>query len=115
HIPPEHIPPEHIPPEHIPPEHIPPGTIPPGTIPPGTIPSGTIPPENAASQNNKALYEFHAMQVKRVHDEVAQNDEAYRNKMVICESVYRKKVTFEPGDKVAVAPDFDNNQKNTKA
>ncbi|KAF0545117.1 Acrosomal protein SP-10 [Gigaspora margarita] len=73
-IPPEHNTPGTIPPEHIPPEHIPPGTIPLGTILLGTISPGTIPPKNAASQDNKALYEFHAMQVKRMHDEVAQNN-----------------------------------------
>ncbi|CAG8628018.1 12304_t:CDS:2 [Racocetra fulgida] len=73
-----------------------------------------IPPENAASQYNEALYELHAMQVKCVHDKVAQNDEAYRNKLIICGSVYRRKVTFEPGDKVVVVPDFDNNQKMRK-
>ncbi|KAF0526617.1 hypothetical protein F8M41_014028 [Gigaspora margarita] len=110
--------PETISPEHILLEHILPGTIPPGTIPldhsTGDHSTGTILPENAASQDNKALYEFHAMQVKHVHDEVAQNDEAYRNKLVIRGSVHRKKVTFEPGDKVAVSPDFDNNQKTRK-
>ncbi|CAG8646436.1 35367_t:CDS:1, partial [Racocetra persica] len=89
-------------------------TIPPGSIPPRTIPPRTIPLENAASQDNDALYEFHAMQVKRVHDEVAKNDEAYRNKLVIRGSVHRRKVTFESGDKVVVAPDFDNNQKTQK-
>ncbi|CAG8694317.1 10055_t:CDS:2, partial [Gigaspora rosea] len=103
-----------ISPEHILPEHIPPGTIPPGTIPLETILPGTIPPENAASQDNKALYKFYVMQVKRVHNEVVQNNKAYRNKMVIHRGVYRKKVTFELGDKVAVAPDFDNNQKTQK-
>ncbi|KAF0407994.1 SCAN domain-containing protein 3-like [Gigaspora margarita] len=113
-ISPEHIPPEHIPPRTITPGTIPLGTILPGTILPRTISPGTIPPENAASQDNKALYEFHAMQVKCVHNEVAQNDEAYQNKIVIRGSVHRKKVTFEPGDKVAVAPDFDNNQKMRK-
>ncbi|CAG8825682.1 9923_t:CDS:2, partial [Gigaspora margarita] len=113
-IPPEHNTPETIPPEHIPPKHILPETIPLGTILLGTISLGTIPPENATSQDNKALYEFHAMQVKHVHDEVAQNDEAYRNKLVIRRSVHRKKVIFEPEDKVAVVPDFDNNQKMQK-
>ncbi|CAG8484214.1 27806_t:CDS:2, partial [Racocetra persica] len=70
-----------------------------------------IPPENAASQDNEALYELHAMQVKHVHDEVAQNDETYQNKLVIRGSVHRRKVTFELEDKVVVVPDFDNNQK----
>ncbi|CAG8783488.1 15444_t:CDS:1 [Gigaspora rosea] len=111
---PENNTPEDNTPGTIPPEHIPPGTIPPEHIPPETIPPRTILPENAVSQDNKALYEFHVMQVKRVHDEVSQNDEAYRNKLVIRGSVHRKKVTFEPGDKVAVAPDFDNNQKMRK-
>ncbi|KAF0443718.1 SCAN domain-containing protein 3-like [Gigaspora margarita] len=82
-----------------------------GTILPETILPGTILPENAISQDNKTLYEFHAMQVKRVHDEVVQNDEAYQNKLVIRRSVHRKKVIFESGDKVAIAPVFDNNQK----
>ncbi|CAG8848130.1 37997_t:CDS:1, partial [Gigaspora margarita] len=54
------------------------------------------------------------MQVKCVHEKVAQNNETYRNKLVIHGSVHRRKVVFEPGDKVAIAPDFDNNQKTRK-
>ncbi|CAG8498018.1 12809_t:CDS:2 [Racocetra fulgida] len=97
---PEHIPlgtissetisPGTILPETISPGTILPGTISPGTISPETIPPGTlkhIPPENAASQDNKAYMNF--MQCKR-------------------------KVTFELGDKVVVAPNFDNNQKMRK-
>ncbi|CAG8831049.1 8534_t:CDS:2 [Gigaspora margarita] len=86
-------------------------------------PEDIIAPENitkkiilAATQDNynQASYEFHAMQVKRVHKKVAQNNETYRNKLVICRSVHRRKVVFEPGDKVAIIPDFDNNQKTRK-
>ncbi|KAF0496509.1 SCAN domain-containing protein 3-like [Gigaspora margarita] len=36
------------------------------------------------------------------------------NQAVICRSVHRRKVAFEPGDKVAIAPNFDNNQKIRK-
>ncbi|CAG8828221.1 21881_t:CDS:1, partial [Gigaspora rosea] len=70
----------------------------------------------AATQNkyNQASYEIHAMQVKRVHEKVAQNDETYRNKLIIRGSVHRRKVVFESGDKVVIAPDFDNNQKTRK-
>ncbi|CAG8761575.1 2698_t:CDS:1, partial [Racocetra fulgida] len=69
---------------------------------------------NAASQDNEALYELHPMQVKCVYDEVVQNDEAYQNKLVIYRSIHRRKVTIEPGNKVVVASDFDNNQKTQK-
>ncbi|CAG8796199.1 1388_t:CDS:2, partial [Racocetra persica] len=106
-----------ISPEHILPVTILLETISPGTISPETIPLGTlehISPENTASQDNEALYKLHVMQVKCVYDEVVQNDEAYQNKLVIRKSVHRKKVTFEPGDKVAVALDFGNNQKMRK-
>ncbi|CAG8843693.1 11428_t:CDS:1, partial [Gigaspora margarita] len=60
----------------------------------------------AATQDNynQASYEFHAMQVKYVHEKVAQNNETYRNKLVIRGSVHRRKVVFEPGDKVAMHP-----------
>ncbi|CAG8635718.1 12020_t:CDS:2 [Gigaspora rosea] len=53
----------------------------------------------AATQNNynQASYEFHAMQVKCVHEKVVQNDE-----------------TIEIRNKVAIAPNFDNNQKMKK-
>ncbi|CAG8486122.1 12709_t:CDS:1, partial [Racocetra fulgida] len=40
-----------------------------------TLPADTI---TATQDNyNQALYEFHAMQVKRVHEKVVQNDETY--------------------------------------
>ncbi|CAG8842993.1 29802_t:CDS:2, partial [Gigaspora margarita] len=86
-------------------------------------PEDIIAPENiiekiilAATQDsyNQASYEFHVMQVKCVHEKVVQNDETYQNKLVIRESVHRRKVVFEPGDKVVIAPDFDNKQKTRK-
>ncbi|CAG8844199.1 569_t:CDS:1, partial [Gigaspora margarita] len=70
----------------------------------------------AATQDNynQASYEFHAMQVKHVHEKVAQNNKTYQNKLVIRRSVHRRKVVFEPGDKVVIASNFDNNQKTRK-
>ncbi|CAG8843163.1 32063_t:CDS:1, partial [Gigaspora margarita] len=111
--------PENITLEDVAPENIIPEDIAPEVIALEDI----IAPENiteeitpAATQDNynQASYEFHAIQVKCVHEKVVQNDETYRNKLVICGSVYRRKVVFEPGDKVAIVPDFDNNQKTRK-
>ncbi|KAF0468906.1 transposon-derived protein F54H12.3-like Protein [Gigaspora margarita] len=111
--------PEDITLENVAPEDITPDDIALENIAPEDI----IAPENiteeitlAATQDNynQALYEFHAMQVKRVHEKVAQNNKTYQNKLVICGSVHRRKVVFEPGDKVAIAPNFDNNQKLRK-
>ncbi|KAF0433767.1 SCAN domain-containing protein 3-like [Gigaspora margarita] len=66
------------------------------------------------NENNQASYEFHTMQVKRVHEEVLRNNETYQNKLVIRGSVHRRKLMFELGDKVAIAYDHDNNQKTWK-
>ncbi|CAG8625729.1 492_t:CDS:2 [Gigaspora margarita] len=38
--------------------------------------------------DNQASYEFYAMQVKCVHEEVLQNNETYRNKLVIRGSIH---------------------------
>ncbi|CAG8855621.1 24712_t:CDS:1, partial [Gigaspora margarita] len=105
----EDVAPEDITPEDIAPEDIALEDI----IAPEDITEEITP---AATQNNynQASYEFHVMQVKRVHEMVAQNNETYRNKLVIRGSVHRRKVVFKPGDKVAIAPDFDNNQKTRK-
>jgi hypothetical protein len=59
-------------------------------------------------------YEIHAMQVERVRREIGQNDQQYRNKMAIRASVHRRKLAFEPGNKVAIASDHDTNQKTRK-
>ncbi|CAG8765097.1 8648_t:CDS:2, partial [Gigaspora rosea] len=85
---PENNTPEDNTPGTILPEHIPPGTIPPEHIPSGTIPSEHILQEHIPLEHIPSL--------------------------VIRGSVHRRKVTFELGDKVAVAPDFDNNQKTRK-
>ncbi|CAG8788613.1 12124_t:CDS:1, partial [Gigaspora rosea] len=95
------------------PENIMPEDIAPEDIAPEDIMEKIIP---AATQNkyNQASYEIHAMQVKRVQEKVAQNDENYRNKLIIRKSVHRRKVVFESEDKVVIAPDFDNNQRTRK-
>jgi len=59
-------------------------------------------------------YEIHMMQVERVRREIGQNDKQYRNKMAIRASVHRRKLAFEPGNKVAIASDHDTNQKTRK-
>ena len=54
------------------------------------------------------------MQVERVRREITQNNEWYRDKLVIHGSVHRRKLAFELGDKVAIALDHDTNQKMRK-
>ncbi|KAF0525116.1 hypothetical protein F8M41_014751 [Gigaspora margarita] len=49
--------------------------------------------------DNQASYEFHAMQVKHVHEKVAQNNKTYQNRLIIRGSVHRRKVVFESEDK----------------
>jgi hypothetical protein len=61
-----------------------------------------------------AAYEAHVTRVEGLRQGIAQNDEQYRNKMVIRGSVHQKKLTFKPGDKVAIASDHDTNQKTRK-
>jgi len=70
--------------------------------------------EETQETNDQVAYEAHVMQVERVRQEMAQNDERYRNKMNIRGSVHQKKLAFEPGDKVAITSDHDNNQKTRK-
>ncbi|KAF0553336.1 hypothetical protein F8M41_020432 [Gigaspora margarita] len=111
------ITPADITPADITPADIIPADITPADITPDITSVDTIfAPQNDGDSygDNRASYEFHAMQVKRVHEEVLQNDETYRNKLVIRESVHRRKLLFEPGDKVAIAYDHDNNQKTRK-
>jgi len=60
------------------------------------------------------VYKAHIMQVEKVRKEIAQNDERYRDKLVVRGSVHRRKLAFEPGDKVAIACDHDMNQKTRK-
>ncbi|CAG8649787.1 8396_t:CDS:1, partial [Paraglomus occultum] len=64
--------------------------------------------------NQQTTYENHLKQVLQVRREIVRNDENYRNKMLVCASVHRRKPAFNPGDKVAIAPDHDNNQKTRK-
>jgi len=62
----------------------------------------------------QTAYENHLKQVQQVRREIVRNDENYRNKMLVRASVHRRKPAFNPGDKVAIAPDHDNNQKTRK-
>src|SRR5207244_531327 len=64
--------------------------------------------------NQQTTYENHLKQVQQVRGEITRNDEKYRNKMLVRASVHRRKPAFNPGDKVAIAPDHDNNQKTRK-
>ena len=54
------------------------------------------------------------MQDEKVRREIAKNDELYRNKLVVRGSVHQRKLAFEPGDVVVIAPDHDTNQKTRK-
>ena len=74
-------------------------------------------PTTEATQENNgqvAAYEAHVMQVEKVRREIAKNDELYRNKLVVRGSVHQRKLAFEPGDVVVIAPDHDTNQKTRK-
>src|SRR3989440_5477396 len=74
-------------------------------------------PTTEATQENNgqvAAYEVHVMQVEKVRREIAKNDELYRNKLVVRGSVHQRKLAFEPGDVVVIAPDHDTNQKTRK-
>src|SRR5205823_14759874 len=74
-------------------------------------------PTTEATQENNgqvAAYETHVMQVEKVRREIAKNDELYRNKLVVRGSVHQRKLAFEPGDVVVIAPDHDTNQKTRK-
>ncbi|CAG8754652.1 8131_t:CDS:1, partial [Racocetra fulgida] len=50
------------------------------TAPEDTMPNTMLENVNVVTRdisNNQASYEFHALQVKRVHEKIAQNEEAY--------------------------------------
>ena len=70
--------------------------------------------EDNEQVREKNDYEIHVMQVERVRRQIGQNDEQYRSKMAIRASVHRRKLTFEPGNKVVIASDHDTNQKTRK-
>jgi len=77
------------------------------------IPHETI-TEITQENSGQVAYETHVMQVEKIRMEIVQNDELYRNKMVVRGSVHRRKLAFEPGEEVAIAPDHDTNQKTRK-
>jgi len=70
--------------------------------------------EDNEQVREKNDYEIHVMQVERVRRQIGQNDEQYRSKMAIHASIHRRKLTFEPGNKVVIASDHDTNQKTRK-